>query len=80
MFIYSGCVFVALDIHNAMQMRHIFVCGLSGCTLSQNGTVLDKAFWQRKMCFELSATYVWHTSYSKKKWARYDQKCTMDFM
>jgi len=29
---YSESVFVSLVIQHAMLMRHIFVCGLSGCT------------------------------------------------
>jgi hypothetical protein len=29
----SGCVFVALVIHHEMRMRHIVICGLSGCTI-----------------------------------------------
>ena len=30
---YSDCVFIALVIQHAMLMRHIFLCGLSGCTV-----------------------------------------------
>jgi hypothetical protein len=37
-------VFVALDIQHAMRMRHIFICGESGCiTLFHiNGTGFEK--------------------------------------
>jgi hypothetical protein len=27
-------MFVALGILNSMRMRHIFICGLSGCTIN----------------------------------------------
>jgi hypothetical protein len=30
---YSECVFVALGIHQAIHLRHIVTCGLSGCTI-----------------------------------------------
>jgi len=30
---YSECVFVALDTHHAMRMRHNVICGLSGFTI-----------------------------------------------
>ena len=45
-FTYSECLFLALVIQHAMNMRHIFNCGLSVCTVFFyyliNGTIFGK--------------------------------------
>jgi len=59
--IYSGRVFVALGIHNAMLMFHIVICGLSGSkicfyTLSHKQHDFRKKIIEHKMCFVISST------------------------
>jgi len=62
---YSGRVFVALGVHNAMRMLHIVICGLSGSeicfsTLShKQHDFREKKIIEHKTCFVISyTTYV----------------------
>jgi hypothetical protein len=54
---YSECEFVALGIQNVTHVRHIFICGLSGCTnvstLShKRHDFQEKKFPEHKICFD----------------------------
>jgi hypothetical protein len=77
---YSECIFVALVIQQAMRMRRIFICGLSGPTVffhihTQHN--LKKKVIEHKMCVLISsASFVWKISYSKNNSMRYYHKYT----
>ena len=67
-------------------MLQIVVCGLSGCTtffhvISRTARFPKKEILHIKCAFWFSLQFnVWGFPYSKKNWARCDQKCILVFM
>jgi hypothetical protein len=80
---------LALVVRQANRMfsapRYVFVCGLPGFaiipTLSHKRYDFRKKLTEHEICVLIfSATFVWNISHSKKKWARYNQKCISIFV
>jgi hypothetical protein len=77
-YIFWVCVSVASFIQHAMHMS--LTCGLSASTLYfhiNRRNDFRKKVTEHKMCdLIFSTTFVRNISHSKKKWTRYDKKCT----
>jgi len=50
------CVFVALGIQHEMRMRHIVICGLSGCTIFLHFISQKTKLKNKKL---LNPKYIW---------------------
>jgi hypothetical protein len=80
---YAEGVFVALGIQHEMCLLHIFVCGLSGCTILFHFVPQTAQFSKKKGLLNVMyvfclCNFVWNISHSKKTWATYDHKCILD--
>jgi hypothetical protein len=77
------CVIVAVDIHHARRTHHITLPSVTCPSLLYFSTqshktlsFLKESFVKHKMCvFIFPTTFLWNISHSKKKWARYCNKC-----
>jgi ADP-ribose pyrophosphatase YjhB (NUDIX family) len=81
---HSEFVFVVLDIHHDMRMRHIVICHIFTHYLI-NETVLEKKYIiehiEHKKCVLIFSKILPQIfSYSKHNSARYDTKCLSVFM
>jgi len=82
------CVILALFTQHAKRVRrntHIAICGSLALpqfsTLSHERRESRKYVVEQKKCVLIfSTTFVWDISHSKKKWVRYDHKCTWAVM
>jgi len=78
---YAERVFVAFGIQSAMRMRHTVICGLPGSTIIFHSTSTARFSKNKKLGYQtqffFSATFVQNNFHYKKKWARYNQKCTL---
>ena len=69
---YSECVFVALGVYHVLHMRHIVICGLSGCALFLHITPETAQFPEKRKLLNIkcilifSTTSVRNISHSKK--------------
>ena len=79
------CARVALFIQHATRMRHIVICGLSGCTIFfwrflMDGSIFGKKGTEHKICVDFLYNFCLkhfsrNVSQSKKNSARYFHKC-----
>ena len=85
---YSERVFESLGNQRAMRMLHIFLCCLlrskiyifSILSHKRHGFRKEKVVERKMRVFMSSTTFFCNICYSKKNWARCDQKCKLVFM
>ena len=78
------CVLIVFGIHQcAWAILSSVVCYVVQyfSTISHTRYDFLKSFIENKICvWSFSTKFVWKISHSKKKWARYDQKCILIFV
>jgi len=80
---YCECVFVALVIQHSVSMHCIKLPSVTCLAVPffPPHHLINDTNSKNKMCVLIfSTTFVWNTSHSTEKWARYYHKCTHIFM